>query len=79
MATVKAPRPPKAHSCPILILSIYVLGTTVRQMREAMLTLIMYSGGVMATEDDDSFRILVATDTHLGYAEKHPERGKVIR
>ncbi|XP_045115362.1 double-strand break repair protein MRE11-like [Portunus trituberculatus] len=29
----------------------------------------------MATEDDDSFRILVATDTHLGYAEKHPERG----
>ncbi|KAK8390830.1 hypothetical protein O3P69_010503 [Scylla paramamosain] len=35
----------------------------------------MYSGGLMAAEEDDSFRILVATDNHLGYAEKHPERG----
>ncbi|KAG0719874.1 Double-strand break repair protein MRE11 [Chionoecetes opilio] len=26
-------------------------------------------------ESGESFRILVATDNHLGYAEKHPERG----
>lgn len=39
----------------------------------------VYSGEVMATGDDDTFHILVATDTHLGYAEKHPERGKVMR
>lgn len=32
----------------------------------------------MSVEQDDSFRILVATDTHLGYAEKHPERGKLV-
>ncbi|XP_050701729.1 double-strand break repair protein MRE11-like [Eriocheir sinensis] len=29
----------------------------------------------MSMEQDGDFRILVATDTHLGYAEKHPERG----
>ncbi|XP_045604272.1 LOW QUALITY PROTEIN: double-strand break repair protein MRE11 [Procambarus clarkii] len=28
----------------------------------------------MGTELDDTFRILVATDNHLGYAEKDPER-----
>lgn len=33
----------------------------------------------MSEEQDSAFRILVATDTHLGYAEKHPERGKVKR
>ena len=30
-----------------------------------------------ASQDDNIFRILIATDNHLGYAEKDPERGNL--